>query len=798
MDIACDYAKFGCRSKLANDDHLSAHLRDSASYHLKLVTHAFEREVEKSKLLDDKLDAIYKMLRDSASRENIKHNELNSHKSEVPTDGSSLSRSFKEEPVAVALPPKSPKEGEVTSVSFKPAAPSISEEPSAETPSILHVLDLKGAENKEKEREREDFLPIRRTQSSTSFSGAIGKRRESGQQSLTGPVSASPAAASPVSLASPDASPVQDASPIRRRNSNSKRRSQTGGVDEDLPEGFENGILWEYDPGTDEWSRGALVFKMEAKSFAEGALRSAHMVEVISTVDPVDTPPEPTILLDKTLKNSVPLELGHEQYVAKISKTPVPSERYFEDVKMQGVVRELAIKFNNQGTPKKVEFLKAWVLEIPRGTHTVLVGLEPFIAGNFQKISNNLGFVLSDRNTPQAFSHFTWEHSNHNLVVVDLQGVDDYYTDPQVHTKGGKDFGLGNLGIKGFETFLKTHKCNAICQQLMLPSIGLVESMAGKRRLMRGTMKAPNIEKDLATAPPLPSINVPAVLERGEFQCVQTLTGHDDRVICLVIHKQQLFSSTADGTVKIWALPACTVVNTIRAHRKSVESMCFSEKYLFTASADHAIKVWDIKDFTLIERLKDHTAEVNAACVNGDNLITASFDKSIKVWSISNLKCTNTLEGHSKSVKCLISVGNVVFSGSNDGTIKVWSLAKMQCIFSVDAHDQIWVKALAIKDYTLFSGAHDSLIKEWDLKNFAATITINDHSDNITSLLATQQFLFSASEDKTIKVWNYANRKCLATLKGHRSGVQSLTTDGKSLFSASDDYTIKVWRWVEK
>lgn len=68
MDISCEYAKFGCKSRLANEDHLAVHLRDSASYHLKLVTYAFEKEVEKNKILDDKLDAIYKMLRDSASR----------------------------------------------------------------------------------------------------------------------------------------------------------------------------------------------------------------------------------------------------------------------------------------------------------------------------------------------------------------------------------------------------------------------------------------------------------------------------------------------------------------------------------------------------------------------------------------------------------------------------------------------------------------------------------------------------------------------------------------------------------
>ena len=36
------------------------------------------------------------------------------------------------------------------------------------------------------------------------------------------------------------------------------------------------------------------------------------------------------------------------------------------------------------------------------------------------------------RCTPQAFSHFTAEQSRGELIVVDIQGVDDLYTDPQV------------------------------------------------------------------------------------------------------------------------------------------------------------------------------------------------------------------------------------------------------------------------------------------------------------------------------------------------------------------------------
>lgn len=36
-------------------------------------------------------------------------------------------------------------------------------------------------------------------------------------------------------------------------------------------------------------------------------------------------------------------------------------------------------------------------------------------------------------NTPQAFSHFTYCHSGGKLLICDIQGVGDKYTDPQIH-----------------------------------------------------------------------------------------------------------------------------------------------------------------------------------------------------------------------------------------------------------------------------------------------------------------------------------------------------------------------------
>ena len=52
--------------------------------------------------------------------------------------------------------------------------------------------------------------------------------------------------------------------------------------------------------------------------------------------------------------------------------------------------------------------------------------------GEYVKYNDNWSWCDDKRNTPQAFSHFTWEASGNKLLVCDLQGVGDCWTDPQV------------------------------------------------------------------------------------------------------------------------------------------------------------------------------------------------------------------------------------------------------------------------------------------------------------------------------------------------------------------------------
>jgi hypothetical protein len=54
------------------------------------------------------------------------------------------------------------------------------------------------------------------------------------------------------------------------------------------------------------------------------------------------------------------------------------------------------------------------------------------------------------------------------VYVCVLSGVDNYFTDPQIHSHDGISFGMGNLGQEGIDRFLETHKCNSVCHKLGL------------------------------------------------------------------------------------------------------------------------------------------------------------------------------------------------------------------------------------------------------------------------------------------------------------------------------------------
>nr|XP_020446049.1 transient receptor potential cation channel subfamily M member 7-like isoform X2 [Monopterus albus] len=108
--------------------------------------------------------------------------------------------------------------------------------------------------------------------------------------------------------------------------------------------------------------------------------------------------------------------------------------------------------------------------------------IERNMSGDFRKYNNNTGEEIAPCCSLEemllAFSHWTYEYSTRELLVLDIQGVGEELTDPTVimaddlsGSRGEMLFGPDNLGDTAINSFLQKHSCSACCHKLGLEDL---------------------------------------------------------------------------------------------------------------------------------------------------------------------------------------------------------------------------------------------------------------------------------------------------------------------------------------
>ncbi|KAK5915043.1 hypothetical protein CesoFtcFv8_000677 [Champsocephalus esox] len=148
------------------------------------------------------------------------------------------------------------------------------------------------------------------------------------------------------------------------------------------------------------------------------------------------------------------------------------------EIQQQRAAQKLTFAFN-QIRPKTIpyspRFLEVYLLYCHSAGQWFAI--EECITGEFRKFNNNNGDEIVPTNlleeTMLAFSHWSYEYTRGELLVLDLQGVGEILTDPICYYERSYDmiFGPANLGDDAIRNFRAKHHCNSCCRKLKLPDI---------------------------------------------------------------------------------------------------------------------------------------------------------------------------------------------------------------------------------------------------------------------------------------------------------------------------------------
>ena len=218
--------------------------------------------------------------------------------------------------------------------------------------------------------------------------------------------------------------------------------------------------------------RQTLHLKVAPKPFAKGRTRKVHKALEFSSG--VASSSVPTIERPLIIK-----------YAIKRADEEVFRRKYQESLSSQIAAIYLAQEFNKVVKPwgyPEIHFANVWLINhLERGAEGNPWGtMDEVMEGEWQTFNNNNGMVAMLPGIPhevcQAFSHWTWHASDHDVMVVDIQGVYEkkhnrfFLTDPAIHCTDGSKFGRTNYAQKGMREFFKSHVCNGCCRALKLPA----------------------------------------------------------------------------------------------------------------------------------------------------------------------------------------------------------------------------------------------------------------------------------------------------------------------------------------
>jgi len=175
--------------------------------------------------------------------------------------------------------------------------------------------------------------------------------------------------------------------------------------------------------------------------------------------------------------------------------------------------------------------------------------------------------------------------------------------------------------------------------------------------------------------------------EKGNLKPQNLLTGHQDRIYCCAISRDNSFIvSGSDDKTCLWDRESGKCFKVLGGHESAVRSCDIFENLILSASYDKTLKLWDSNGQEL-RTFKGHSSAIRCCRFSNSGRLFASgsYDHSVRVWRIEQTSSIKEFEGHMDSVySCAWSSNDeLLLSAGTDETLRVWHVEQETCLQTI-------------------------------------------------------------------------------------------------------------------
>lgn len=304
--------------------------------------------------------------------------------------------------------------------------------------------------------------------------------------------------------------------------------------------------------------------------------------------------------------------------------------------------------------------------------------------------------------------------------------------------------------------------------------------------------------------------------------CSSSLSGHEQAVLGVKIHKNKLVSIGGDFTVRFWDMITKIQYKIQKVNEHWVTCVDTSDKYVVIGSMDGKMSLfnWEgefVRHFAInkkgvsIVKFRDaesifaagrdgsvclfkisgeqifsykHTQAVDDLIVENDTVISCGRDFLIKVYE--NMKLLYELKFHTKRINCIVKNKDFLVSCSDDYSIIIYDAKNKYKKLREMRHQNI-VMSVAISSNGMYlaSASFDRTVRVWDIHSGKQLMNYY-HVSSVYKVFFNNNLVVSFGKDQLIKQFCVKQKKIVSELRCGDE-IYASDTDGKVLVCACKD-----------